>query len=425
MNMDFTTLLDASPLGKLPAFIIAGGIGLLIGLERERIPYARAGLRTCALTAMFGALTASIGETTGNAWVAAVGLLAVATMIIGAYIDDTDARSAGTTTVIAVLMAYGLGVLAYLGQPHLAVTLGLGTTALLYFKTEFAGMMQRFHRKDLLSVLQFGALSVVILPLLPNEGYGPYQVLNPYRIWLLVVLISGLSLAGFIALRLLGGKRSAVLLGIFGGMVSTTATTLSYSRYGRTEHSAPLATLVILVANLVLPVRLALLAAIVSPKFFVDLAGPVLGISFLVGSIVTLFVSRGIGAQGDLPDVKITNPTEMKAALSFGMLFATVLLLSAWLRDVAGDKGLYLVALAAGLADLDAINLSTLRLTAREEIASITGITAIVLALASNQGAKLVYIFTVGGRKLFLRCLIPMIATALAAGIATLLFARG
>jgi uncharacterized membrane protein (DUF4010 family) len=151
----------------------------------------------------------------------------------------------------------------------------------------------------------------------------------------------------------------------------------------------------------------------------------VLGISFLVGSIVTLFVSRGIGAQGDLPDVKITNPTEMKAALSFGMLFATVLLLSAWLRDVAGDKGLYLVALAAGLADLDAINLSTLRLTEREEIAGITAITAIVLALASNQGAKLVYIFTVGGRKLFLRCLIPMIATALAAGIATLLFARG
>lgn len=422
--MDVTALLAAGSLGKLPAFVIAGGIGLLIGLERERIPYARAGLRTCALTAMFGTLAALIADMTGNAWVTAVGLLAVAAMIIGAYIDDTESRSAGTTTVIAVLIAYALGVLVYLGETHLAVTLGLGTTALLYFKTEFAGMMQRFERKDLLSVLQFGALSVVILPLLPNAGYGPYAVLNPYRIWLLVVLISGLSLAGFIALRLLGAKRSAVLLGVFGGMVSSTATTLSYARHGRTEHGAPLATLVVLVANLMLPLRLALLAAIIAPKFFVAFAAPVLGAAFLVGGAVTLYVSRGIVTQANLPDVKITNPTEMKAALSFGMLFTTVLLLSAWLRDIAGDKGLYLVALAAGVAEMDAINLSTLQLTARGDVPGLTGMSAIVLALTSNQIAKLVYVLIVGGRKLFRRCLAPLLSTALAAGVVTFALVR-
>ncbi|MFO7190509.1 MAG: DUF4010 domain-containing protein, partial [Pseudomonadota bacterium] len=288
--MDLSAFLDTTHLGKLPAFVIAAGIGLLIGLERERVPNARAGLRTCALTALFGALAALIGDATQSQWVVAAGLLAVAAMIIAAYVDGDEVPGSGSTTVIAVLLAYGLGVLAYLEETHLAVSLGLATTALLYFKTEFAGMMQRFDRKDLLAVLQFGALSVVVLPLLPDEGFGPYGALNPYRIWLLVVLISGLSLAGFIALRLLGSRRSAIPLGIFGGMVSTTATTLSYARFGRDPASAPLAKQVILVANLVLPVRLAVVAAIVAPSFFFSHAAPVLGVSFVVGGIATWFV---------------------------------------------------------------------------------------------------------------------------------------
>lgn len=421
--MDFSSFLDTSHLGKLPAFFIAGGIGLLIGLERERIQYARAGLRTCALTAIFGALAALIGEVTASEWVVAAGLIAVAAMIIAAYMDGDEVPGSGTTTVIAVLLAYSLGVLAYLEQIHLAVTLGLATTALLYFKTEFAGIMQRFDRRDLLSVLQFGALSVVILPLLPNEGYGPYDALNPYRIWLLVVLISGMSLAGYIALRIVGGRRSAVLLGIFGGMVSTTATTISYARHGRDPQGAPLAKLVILVANLVLPVRLAVLSAIVAPQFFIHQAGPVLGISFLVGCIATLIVTRGIDLQGDLPSMQTTNPTELRAAFSFGFVFAVVLLLSAWLSDIAGNKGLYLVALAAGITDVDAISLSSMRLVATQDVAATTAMIAIVLALASNQTAKLAYVLSIGGRKLFMRCAVPMAATAIAAGAAAFAFA--
>ncbi|MBX6392574.1 MAG: MgtC/SapB family protein [Burkholderiales bacterium] len=421
--MDLSAFLDTTHLGKLPAFVIAAGIGLLIGLERERVPNARAGLRTCALTALFGALAALIGDATQSQWVVAAGLLAVAAMIIAAYVDGDEVPGSGSTTVIAVLLAYGLGVLAYLEETHLAVSLGLATTALLYFKTEFAGMMQRFDRKDLLAVLQFGALSVVVLPLLPDEGFGPYGALNPYRIWLLVVLISGLSLAGFIALRLLGSRRSAIPLGIFGGMVSTTATTLSYARFGRDPASAPLAKQVILVANLVLPVRLAVVAAIVAPSFFFSHAAPVLGVSFVVGGIATWFVTRGIVQHGDLPGVRTKNPTELKAAFSFGFLFAVVLLLSAWLRDIAGDKGLYLVALAAGITDIDAIALSSMRMVANAEIGGTTAITAIVLALVSNQAAKLVYVLSAGGRALFNRCVVPMAAPAVAALLAVFAFA--
>ncbi|MFO7188978.1 MAG: DUF4010 domain-containing protein, partial [Pseudomonadota bacterium] len=137
----------------------------------------------------------------------------------------------------------------------------------------------------------------------------------------------------------------------------------------------------------------------------------------------TWFVTRGIVQHGDLPGVRTKNPTELKAAFSFGFLFAVVLLLSAWLRDIAGDKGLYLVALAAGITDIDAIALSSMRMVANAEIGGTTAITAIVLALVSNQAAKLVYVLSAGGRALFNRCVVPMAAPAVAALLAVFAFA--
>jgi len=421
MDLSF---LDEQQLGKLPEFLIAGAIGLLIGLERERKPTAKAGLRTFALTSMFGALMAMIGDRFDSPWPLIAGLALIGAMIIAAYAEESDPEHAGTTTVVALLITYGLGALAYEEERHLAVSLALATTALLSFTTEFAGIMQRLERRDLLSILQFGALSVVILPLLPDEGLGPYQALNPNRIWLMVVLISGLSLAGYLALKLVGGRRSAVLLGVFGGMVSTTATTLSYSRYGRQSEGESLATLVILVANLVMMVRLAVLAAVISFEFFIRYALPVFGCAFLAGAVLTFLATRGL-QRGDetLPVPKTSNPTELKAALSFGLIFGLVQLLSAWLRDLAGDKGLYLVAVASGLTDVDAITLSTLNLFQAEHLAAGTTMAVIISAVATNQAMKLGFVLSVGGPKLFKRCVAPMIITAVAAAIATALFA--
>lgn len=423
MDLSF---LDAEGLGKLPELAISLGIGLLIGLERERNPSAKAGLRTCGLTALFGALAAALGEATGSPWILAAGLVATAAMIVAAYLDDdTEGSDPGTTTVIAVLLAYSLGALAYLDGGALAAILAIVVTALLHFKPELAGFAARFDRDDLLAVLQFGVLSVVVLPLLPDRGFGPYAVLNPYKIWLMVVLISGLSLAGYIALRFVGGKRSVVLLGIFGGMVSTTATTMLYSRQAREKHGVPLATRVILVANLVLLVRLGVLSAIIVPAFFVRWGLPVFGVALMVGIVLTWFASRGLGRQDDLPQPATKNPAELKAALSFGLLFGVILLLSAWLRDIAGDKGVYAVALISGVTDTDAITLSMLDLLRGGSMAPATAMTAIVIALAANQAGKLGFVASVGGSALFRKCVLPMAATPAAAAITTAVLALG
>jgi uncharacterized membrane protein (DUF4010 family) len=412
-------VLDAAGLGLLPVFGTSLAIGLLIGLERERKPGVKAGLRTIALVALTGTLCAMIGEISSSAWVPAAGLLVVGLMMIAAYHGGPeDEGDPGTTTVVAVLVAYALGALTYFGYGNLAVVIALTITALLYFKPELRGILQRFQRRDLLSLLQFGALTFVVLPILPDQGYGPYEALNPHRIWLMVVLISGLSLIGYVALHVIDQRRSAVVLGVFGGLVSTTAATLLFSRHGRSEELAPLAAKVILIANLTLLVRLTVLAGIVAHDVLPALL-PVMGSALGAGVIATLAAGRH-ALPRDLPPPEMKNPTELRTALGFGVAFGFILFLAAWLTDLAGTKGLYVLALAAGIPDLDAITLSTLQLFALGNITPRAAVTAIVLAMLANQVTKLVLVFSVGGAKLLRRCVLPMVTTGAVAALATL-----
>ena len=197
-----TGFLQGNGIEALPQFLTSLAIGLLIGLERERNPSAKAGLRTFALVAVFGTLAGLLSTKANSPWLLIAGLLAVAVMIVAAYINNPkENNDPGTTTVAALLICYSLGVLVWYGSPKLAVMLAIATTTLLYFKPELQDISHRLTRRDLVSILQFSVLSFVILPILPDQNYGPYDALNPYHIWTMVVLTSGLSLAGYVALR--------------------------------------------------------------------------------------------------------------------------------------------------------------------------------------------------------------------------------
>jgi len=338
-------------------------------------------------------------------------------MMIAAYSRETDeAADPGTTSVAAVCVCYGLGALIWLGYPTLAVMLGVITTMLLYFKPELRGLSQSLTRQDLLSILQFAALSFVVLPILPDKDYGPYNALNPHQIWLMVVLISGISLAGYVALRLTGG-RGVLLLGLFGGLASSTATSLVYARHARDPRMLQLAVVVILGANLVVPVRLAVLAGVVSPAIL-PLLLPAMGGALVCGGAGALYWWRRLSEQPELAAPEIRNPTEIRTALGFGLLFGVVLLCSAWLSDVAGSGGLYAVSLVSGLTDVDAITLSTLRLYDLGKLQPVQAASAVVLALVSNIGFKLGLVYAVGGGTLARRCAPAMLATAAGAGLA-------
>src|SRR4030067_2368830 len=330
--------LQANTLEALPHSLTSLAIGLLIGLERERTPSAKAGLRTFALVALFGTLTALLTTKLDSPWLLIAGLLAVAVMIIAAYINkpSEETTDPGTTTVIAWLLCYGLVAMIWYDLATLAVMLAIGVTALLYFKPERRGISQRLTRRDLVAVLQFSVLSFSVLPTLPDQDYGPYNAFNPHQAWLMVVLISGISLAGYTALHLVGTRYGAPLLGFFGGLVSSTATTLIYAKHGKSNQAMSyLAASVIVIASMVVLLRLLIVSAAVAygtlPGLF-----PMLGSGLLFGLIVALYNWRKMTSTTELYIPKTSNPAELHTPIGFGLLYVAGLLGSAWMKNLPG-----------------------------------------------------------------------------------------
>ncbi len=409
-----------SELAPLPRYVVALAIGLLMGLERERNPAAKAGLRTFALTAMLGVLAAHLATELDELWLIAVGLFLVGAMMIAAYLHapqqpDDDP---GTTTVAALMVCYGLGVLVWHDQIQLAVMLGIAATMLLYFKPELRGLSQHMSRRDLLSVLQFSVLALIVLPLLPNRNYGPYGALNPHQIWWMVVLIAGVGLVGYAALRLVGQQRGAVMLGLLGGLVSSTATTLSFSRHARASSELmPVAVIVIVLANLVVLVRLGVLAAVLAPGVLSQLLLVLVG-GLIGGGIGAAYGVRRLRPQGELPLLAMGNPTELRTAFGFGLLYAVVLLAAAWLSDWLGTRGLYAVALLSGLTDVDAITLSSLRLHNLGKLSVSVVVNVIVLAVLANLLFKSALTLTIGGWHMARHAIAGMGTVGLGMGLA-------
>ena len=308
----------------------------------------------------------------------------------------TQRDDPGTTTVAALLLCYGLGVLIWFNEIQLAVILAIATTTLLYFKPELRGMSERLSRKDLLSILQFALLSLIILPLLPNENYGPYGALNPYQVWWVVVLIVGVGLAGYAALQRVG-KRGVMMVGLLGGMVSSTATTLAFSRHARRDEAmARIAVIVIVLANLVVLVRVGVLAVIVAPTIVAALY-PILAGGLIVGSLGAWYGFRRLDPHGAMPELSVGNPTELRTALSFAALYAVILLISAWVSDVAGSRALYGVAIVSGLTAVDAITLSSLRLFNLGKLPVREVVNIVVLTLLANMVFKTILTISLGG----------------------------
>jgi len=362
-----------------------------------------------------------LAEKADSGWILAAGLLAVGAMIIAAYLNQPDdAGDPGTTSVVAIMVCYCLGAAVWFGHGTLAVMMAIATTVLLYFKAELHGISHRLTPKDIISILQFAVLSFVILPILPDHNYGPYEAFNPHQAWLMVVLVSGVSLAGYAALRLAGPQHGAPMMGLLGGLVSSTATTVVFSRHARGQAAlSQAAMVVIMVASLMVLARLTVMAAVVAPAILEPLA-KVFGGGLVLGLAVTAFGWRRLEAQGQLPMPEVRNPTEIRTALGFGALYVIVLFCSAWLSDVAGPRGMYAVALASGLTDVDAITLSSLRLFSLDKLTAGQAVTSIALAVLSNLTFKAGLVVALSGWALARRTLPAM--AALAAGIGTGLF---
>lgn len=393
--------LQNNAIEALPQFLTSLAIGLLIGLERERNPAAKAGLRTFALVAVLGTLSAMLASLSGSPWILASALLTVGAMIISVYVHTpTENNDPGTTTVAALLLCFSLGALIWYGHAKLAVMLAIGTTTLLYFKPELRGLSQRLTRRDLVAVLQFSVLTFIVLPILPDHDYGPYNTFNPHQAWLMVVLISGISLTGYAALRIVGTRFGAPLLGIFGGLASSTATTMIYAKHGKNNLLMQnLAASVIVIASMVVLIRLLIVTSVLAYGKLPALI-PLFVFGFMAGLLVALYNWRKLNTTTELYIPETSNPAEIHTALGFALLYVIVILITAWMADVAGSQGLYFVAFASGLTDVDAIVLSSLRLFNLGQLSEHQTIIAIAIGFLSNLAFKFGMVVFIGGKAL-------------------------
>jgi len=404
-------------------FLVSLGVGLLLGLERERRPAPKAGLRTFALVALFGTAAGLLTEVLDSPWIVAAGLVVVGAMIMAAYVGPKpEADDPGTTTIIALMFCYCLGVMIWLGYDTLAVTLGVVATMLLHFRAELHGFSARLSPQDVASILQFAVLTFIVLPFLPDRGFGPYQALNPYNVWLMVVLVSGLSLVGYLSLRLFGQRRGALLAGFLGGLVSSTATTVVYSRQARSNASyLQLSSVVIVLASLVVLVRIAAITGVVAPEALPRLV-PVLLSGVVFGGAAAWIMLRRKSEAADAFAPDFSNPAKVTTALGFGGLYAVVLVLSSWLSDRMGSTGLYAFALVSGLADVDAILLSILKLSGTGKITPVETVTAITLATIAGMAFKVPLMLWLGGTGLIKRGAWGLAAIVAGLGLGLALF---
>jgi uncharacterized membrane protein (DUF4010 family) len=380
-------------------FAVSAAIGLLVGLERERKPSAKAGVRTFTLIALLGTLAALLDEATGSEWALAAGAVCVTATLVAAYLHDRETvhDDSGTTTVVAALAVFFLGAMNYHGYRLPAVALGVAITVLLYFKAEIEGFSHKLTGQDVRSMLQFAVLTAVILPLLPDRAFGPYGVLNPFEIWLMVVLVAAVSLSGYVAWRLTLGRHGLVLTGVLGGLVSSTATTLGYARQvAAGSQTMPAAVLVILLANATKLVRVLFLVGVVAPEAL-PRALVLLVPALLVSLAGVAWRWKAVDTAPANGEEAFRNPTQLGTAIGFGAAYALVLLFSAWANDVLGASGVLALAAASGLTDVDAITLSSMQMLNREALSEAVALTAVAVAIASNLVFKAVMASVAGG----------------------------
>lgn len=366
-------------------------IGLVIGLERGWQQRAVAdggrvaGLRTFALIGLLGGVVGLIGSSV-TAPVIAVGFAGLAVLLaLGYWRFGRQRQALGITTEVAALLTFLFGALASLGEPLLATAGAVVSAVLLGFKPRLHSLLEQIDAPELRAVLQLALISAVILPLVPNSGYGPWEVLNPRQIWLMVVLISAIGFVGHFAVRVVGARRGVLLTGLFAGLASSTALTLMLSRAARQQPAfAPIFAAAVVLASTTMFPRVLVLVGAVSPSLLPPLLLPIGVITasgVIASGLLALLANRG---NGDLKQPPMQKPFALLTALRFALLLAVVMVAAEGLRRYAGDVGVYTVAFISGLTDVDAITLSIVQMHPDELSARVAERGILIAALANT-----------------------------------------
>jgi len=404
-------------------FGLALVIGILVGLQREYAHKASgrevfAGARTLALIGLAGCASAFLAELTAFPWIFVAIALFVAGLIAISYFVSASTGSMGLTSEIAAFLVFLIGALCYWGQLEVAAALGVGVAVLLSMKLRMQRFVGRISEQDVVATLKFAVITAIVLPLLPNRTFGapPLDVLNPHNIWLMVVFISGISFVGYVLMKIVGTRRGVGLTGLLGGLVSSTAVTLSFTQRskGHETLAKPFA-LAITVAWTMMFARVLVETAILNRELLRALWIPIGGagaIGLLYCGYLLIFARQ----EGDGEGLALKVPFELGPALRFAVAYAVVLVISRGAQMLLGDAGVFVSAAVSGIADVDAITLSLARMAGDGTVAVETATLGIVLATMVNTAVKGGIVLALGAASLR-KSILPPIGLILACGL--------
>lgn len=399
-------------LDVLQRLALALAIGFLVGLERgwktkdEHGGARQAGIRTFALYGLLGGLAGLLGDAGSEAMVVVLGLGVGALIITGYFVGVRDpAADRGMTTEVAAFITFVLGALAVRGDMIVAAASAVALVAVLDLKHVLHGWILRVEKVELTSFITLLVISIILLPVLPNRGFGPGALLNPYELWWVVVLISTASFAGYMAIKIVGPSGGTLAMGVLGGIASSTALTVSASRLsGSSKGLTSGFASAISAASAVMFVRILVIAYAIAPALGAQMLAP-LGAAAVVCAVFALLQQREVRAGAKSADLQLGPPTDIGLAIKFALVLAAFALAVHYTREFLSDQWILVLAAVSGVVDVDATTVTMARGVAGfgESIPLALATSAVLIASAVNMASKAAITRSIGGRELFNR----------------------
>lgn len=409
--------------------LTAFAVGLLVGIERgwkgrvkeegDRV----AGIRTFALTGLMGCVTGILSVFVGDWFIAAAFFSFSLVVSVAHFVGSKESDDIGFTTSVALLITFSLGIWSSFGSHIHVFIVAVSVVALLGYKPEIHKWVKNIETKEIYAGIKFLIISVIILPLLPNEGYGPFDALNPYWLWWMVVLISGLSFIGYLSITNFGDRIGVFLTSLTGALASSTAVTLSLANMAKRTRVSNIYLAGVLIASVIMFIRVIIEVAVVNTKLIYMLWPAVLIMIILtLLGIMWMWKTGGDKEDKDKTQLKLKNPFQIVIAIQFAVLLAVILLLAEAMKGWFGDEGIYVLSVVSGLMDVDAITLSLSKM-AKGELSEQVAVTGIILAAATNTIIKGLMFAFITSVKVSAKLLLVMLGSG-AAGVIVILFMR-
>lgn len=413
-------------LGTIQQLATAVALSSLIGLEREHTyqmgSYTNfGGIRTFALIGLIGVVGYRLMDISPFLFVAlSAGLFA---LIVAAYVMTTiSPKSSGATSEVAAFNAYLIGVLCGMGQFLLATAVAVTVLMVLHFKDPLHKWAKKINNAELISTIQFILITFVVLPLLPNQDYGPYGFFNPFHVWLMVVFVSGIFFASYIAIKAFGQKKGIAVTGLLAGFISTTALAFGFAEESKKNVKVISPFVIgIVIASSATFFRVLIEVFILNRELANYIIMPMVVMGF-VGGVISIWVYKRMDKNAVVHSnlSKVKSPFRLTPALKFGLLFAGILFIMKAASAEIGSEAVYLLSLVLGGMDIDSITV-TLANIANVDITYTVAATALTMALIANVIAKVLIFAFFGSRKVALK-LLYVFAPVVASGVITLMF---